>query len=61
MFCSRRVMSMAVLVWGAVVCLASAALAAGGPYKVATGYYQFLNLSEPLVATDRNIDLWAEV
>jgi len=46
---------------GAVVCLASAALAAGGPYKVATGYYQFLNLSEPLVATDRNIDLWAEV
>ena len=35
--------------------------AADGPYQVTEGSYQFLNLSEPLVATDRNIDLWAQI
>ncbi len=39
----------------------SPAEAADGPYEVTTGSYKFLGRDEPLVATDRKVDLWAEV
>lgn len=35
--------------------------AADGPFEVTTGSYKFLARDEPLVATDRKVDLWAEV
>ena len=35
--------------------------AATGPLAVATGSYKFTARNEPLVATDRKVDLWAEV
>ena len=41
--------------------LAGGAQAASGPHPVTTGAYQFFGVDEPLVATDRKIDLWARV
>lgn len=41
--------------------LTSSASALNGPNKVVTGSYKFEARSEPLVATDRMVDLWAEV
>ncbi|CAA2144340.1 hypothetical protein MBLL_03463 [Methylobacterium bullatum] len=32
-----------------------------GPFAVTTGSYRFAGRDEPLVATDRKVDLWAEV
>ncbi|WP_156462860.1 hypothetical protein [Methylobacterium sp. Leaf93] len=47
----------------ASVCTAlpSAVQAEGGPFAVTTGSYRFAGRDEPLVATDRKVDLWAEV
>ena len=39
----------------------SPAEAADGPLKVTTGSYKFVARDEPLVATDRKVDLWGEV
>ncbi|KQT49188.1 hypothetical protein ASG52_09470 [Methylobacterium sp. Leaf456] len=38
-----------------------AAQALDGPYKVSQGFYKFLDRSDPLVASDRKIDYWAQV
>ena len=35
--------------------------AAEGPFAVTTGSYKFVDRDEPLVATDRKVDLWGEV
>ena len=43
------------------VLVAASAQAASGPLAVATGSYKFAARNEPLVATDRKVDLWAEV
>ncbi|TXN22774.1 hypothetical protein [Methylobacterium sp. WL19] len=47
----------------AAVCsnLSTLVEAADGPYAVTRGSYKFLARDEPLVATDRKVDLWGEV
>ncbi|TXN19209.1 hypothetical protein FV220_25210, partial [Methylobacterium sp. WL19] len=61
-------MSLKSLLQSAVFTLASACTAlptvveaADGPFAVTTGSYRFAGRDEPLVASDRKVDLWAEV
>ncbi|RXF75035.1 hypothetical protein [Hansschlegelia zhihuaiae] len=58
-----RLLRLAVLAGAAALSVAwiTKAEAAEGPFAVTTGSYKFVARDEPLVATDRKVDLWGEV